>query len=125
MSCSCYFCPLRFIILKYFLLVNVILKLIFEQMQPIPITMLYFKIAFDLLFFFFNPKSIIWIWLSLTKVFFVGLQDLDSCLEKGIVVRIRIFEIRYKLQFSRNFRTKGKTFDWVYRMFSQTSSSFR
>lgn len=47
---------------EVFLLVNVMLKLIFEQMQPIPITVLYFKIAFELIFFlvtfFSNPKSI-------------------------------------------------------------------
>lgn len=43
--------------MKYFLPVNVTLKPVFEQMQPIPITVLHFKTAFD--FFFLNLNSII------------------------------------------------------------------
>lgn len=57
MSYLCYLCPLCFIIMKYFLPVNVTLKPVFEQMQPIPITVLHFKAAFD--FFFLNLNSII------------------------------------------------------------------
>lgn len=44
--------------MKYFLLVNVTIKLVFEQMQPIPITVFNFEAAFDL-FILLNPESII------------------------------------------------------------------
>lgn len=43
------------------------LKLIFEQMQHIPIAVLYFKIAFDLLFIFEIPNPLFrfaFVWLE-------------------------------------------------------------
>lgn len=77
--------------MKYFLLANVTLKLIFEQTQPIPITVLHFETAFDLFLFLISNPLFRFV---LTKVLFLGPQDLTSSLEKGSAVRIRRFEIR-------------------------------
>jgi len=60
MAYLCYLCPLCFVIMKYFLPVNVTLKLIFEKMQPIPIIVLHIETAFGfgfVLFFFFNYQT--------------------------------------------------------------------